>query len=97
MRNIAVKVATGEGAKLCAILIKILKNLNFELTSKTMQQNVRIKNQNFQGSRKIELKTQLPLVSKKRQALNFEDMENTFCGNSSFINSLQNIQSRFLI
>ena len=66
LRNIAVKVATGEGAKLRAILIKILKNLNFELISKTMQQNVRIKNQNFQGSRKIELKTQFPLVSKKK-------------------------------
>ena len=30
---------------------------------------------------------QLPLVSKKRDALNFEDMKNPFCIKGSFINS----------
>ena len=67
--------------------------------------------QGSQGSLKIELKTQLPLVLKKQQqktknkketkkkqqqknhALNFEDIENLHCANSSFINSLHNAQS----
>ena len=56
--------------------------------------------QSFQILRKIELKTQLPVVSKKKKkkhALNFEDMENQLFTNSSFVNSLQNVQSRFLI
>ena len=53
--------------------------------------------QNFQGSRKIELKSQLPLVSKKkkkkRHPLNFEDMKNPLWTNSSFLNFLQNVHS----
>ena len=32
--------------------------------------------QNFQGSGKIELKTQLPSCQKKIQAVNFQDMKN---------------------
>ena len=46
---------------------------------------------------KIELKMQLPSVPKKKKHLNFVDMENSLCTNSSFINSVQNVQSRFLI
>ena len=43
LRNIAIKLAAGEVTKLCAILQKICKNPNFELTIwKNMQQNVRI-------------------------------------------------------
>ena len=42
----------------------------------------------FQGSRKIELKTQLQ-VSKKKTAWIFEDMKTPLCTNSSFINSIQ--------
>ena len=53
--------------------------------------------QSFQGSRKIGLKTQVPLVSQKKDARKFEDMKNPLCTNSSFINSLQNVQCRFLI
>ena len=34
---------------------------------------------------------------KKKKHLNFVDMENSLCTNSSFINSVQNVQSRFLI
>ena len=123
LRNIAIKLAAGEVTKLCAILQKICKNPNFELTIwKNMQQNVRINihvkmepiffilifeiwiyvksfyyffSIFFKGSRKIELKTQLTLVSKKKYALNFADMENPLCTNSSFINSLQNKQAIF--
>ena len=49
----------------------------------------------FSRIAKIELKTQLPAVSKKRHALNFEDMENSLCTNAAFVNSLQNAQSQF--
>lgn len=34
---------------------------------------------------------------KKKKHLNFVDMENSLCTNSSFIKSVQNLQSRFLI
>ena len=44
LHNAAVKLAACEVTKLCAILLKIQKNLNFGLnTQKNMQQNERIK------------------------------------------------------
>ena len=43
LRNIAIKLTAAEVTKLCAILQKICKKPNFELTIwKNMQQNVRI-------------------------------------------------------
>ena len=43
LRN-AIKLAAGEVTRVCVILIKISKNLNFEFNIwKNMQQNVRIK------------------------------------------------------
>ena len=36
-------------------------------------------------------------IPKKKDARKFEDMKNPLCTNSSFINSLQNVQCRFLI
>ena len=44
LSNISTKLAADGVTKLCAILMKILKNSNFELNIwKNMQQNVRIK------------------------------------------------------
>ena len=44
LRNFTIKPQAGEVTKLCAILMKIYENSNFELNMwKNIQQNVRVK------------------------------------------------------